>query len=329
MTITGKRSRIRGLGAALITVAALVTTACSGGAGGGGGGDDTIDIVAGVAPSSSPVAMLLGVEQGFFEEEGLNVTTTPAATGAAGVTQLINGQVQVALGGLSGTVTAVDQGIPVAFVSGGVADHEDENGTQYQTLVAGDSDIESFSDLEGKTVAVNSLKCCWELWMREAVENDGGDQKNVEFVQLAFADGVTALRSGEVDAISTLQPFATQLRNDGFRDIGDSAASAFGDPDASNTMYFMARPFVEKNPEVVERWRAALKKSADYADEHPDETRAKIAEQTKTDLADLEGVPLPEYVSELDTDAVEAEAGFLVKYGVIDEAPALDELIIE
>lgn len=302
-------------------------------AGGGGdasaGAEETIDIVAGVAPSSSPVALLIGIEQGFFEEEGLNVTTTPAATGAAGVTQLINGQTQVALGGLSGTITAVGQGIPVAFVSGGVADHDDPLGTQYQTLVAEDSDIESFADLEGKNVAVNSLKCCWEFWMREAVEKDGGDPSKVNFVQLPFADGVTALRSGDVDAISTLQPFATQLRDEGFRDIGDSAAIAFDNPDASNTMYFMARNFVEANPGVVDRWRAALQKASDYANEHPDETRAAIAEQTKTDLAELEDVPLPRYVAEIDRDAIEAEAGFLVKYGVISEAPSLEELIVE
>lgn len=288
---------------------------------------ETIDIVAGVAPSSSPVALLMGIEQGFFEEEGLNVTTTPAATGAAGVTQLINGQTQVALGGLSATITAVTQDIPVLFVSGGVADHDDPNGTQYQTIVADDSDIESFADLEGKTVAVNSLKCCWEFWMREAVDKDGGDQSKVNFVQLAFPDAVTALRSGDVDAISTLQPFATNLRNDGFRDIGDSAAIAFDNPEASNTMYFMSKQFVDANPTVVERWRAALQKSADYANSHPDETLQAIAAQTKTDPAKLAEVPLPMYVAEVDRDAVEAEAGFLVKYGVIEEAPSLDELV--
>jgi NitT/TauT family transport system substrate-binding protein len=288
---------------------------------------EPIDIVAGVAPSSSPVALLMGIEQGFFEEEGLNVTTTPAATGAAGVTQLINGQTQVALGGLSATITAVSGGIPVLFVSGGVADHDDEKGTQYQTIVAGDSDIESFADLEGKNVAVNSLKCCWELWMREAVEKDGGDQSKVNFVQLPFPDAVTALRSGDVDAISTLQPFATNLRNEGFRDIGDSAAIAFDNPEASNTMYFMSKQFVDANPTVVERWRAALQKSADYANSHPEETLAAIAKQTQTDPTNLADVPLPMYVAEVDRDAVEAEAGFLVKYGVIEKAPSIDELV--
>lgn len=331
----GRKTRIALAGAALAATM-LIASGCSGSApapagtpsAGGGDAAPPIDIVAGVAASSSPVGMLIGIEQGFFEEEGLNVTTTPAATGAAGVTQLINGQVQVALGGLSATITAVNQGIPVLFVSGGVADHADPAGTQYQTIVAGDSDIQSFKDLEGKTVAVNSLKCCWEFWMREAVEKDGGDQSKVNFVQLPFADGVTALRSGDVDAISTLQPFATNLRKDGFRDIGDSAAIAFDNPDASNTMYFMSKSFIDANPTVVERWRRALQKASDYANSHPDETRAAIAEQTKTDIAALEGVPLPSYVAEVDTAAVEAEAGFLVKYGVIPKAPSLDQLVV-
>jgi len=334
-----RRARVGGRRAALPAAALallLTATGCTlvgsepgGGSGGGGasGDEETVSMVAGVAASQSSTALLLGIEQGFFEDEGIDLTVDYAATGAAAIPQVLNGQQQVALGGISAAVTAVSQDIPVIIVSGSVNDREDPEGTQYQTLVPADSDVQSFADLSGRTVAVNSLQCCWEFWIREAVEKDGGDPSSLNLVQLPFADAVTALREGEVDAISTVQPFATGLRQDGFRDIGDSPAIAYDDPDNGNTVFYMAQSFIDENPGIVERWRTALQRSADYANSDAEATRAQIVEQTGTDAALIGDAPLPQYSAEVDRDAVEKEAGFLVKYGVIDEAPPLSELI--
>lgn len=323
--------------AALAVAATLVTIAgCSSapeaapepGGSESGGAVETLDIVAGVAASMSSLDLLIGIEQGFFEEEGLNVTTTPAATGAAGVTALINGEIQVALGGLSGTITAASQGIPVAFLSGGIADTESEEGSWYGTLVEEGSGIESFADLEGKTVAVNSLNCCWDFWTRESINADGGDGSNVQLVQLPFAQQAQALADGQVDAITTQQPFAKQAELQGFVSIGDPAAIAYDDPENGNTNYFVAKSFIEQNPDFVDRWRAALQKSADYANENPDEVRAAAVEIVELDAELVDAAPVPNFVVDLDTDAIEKEMGWLVDYGVIQNAPELDSIIV-
>lgn len=293
-----------------------------------GGSGETIDIVAGVAASMSSLNLYLGIEQGFFEEEGLNVTTTPVGTGAAGVTGLINGEIQVALGGLSGTITAVSQGIPVAFVSGGIADLGGEGEDWYATLVAPDSGITSFSDLEGKTVALNSLNCCWDFWTRESVIADGGDASALELVQLPFAQQADALASGQVDAITTQQPFATQAELRGFVSIGNPAAIAYDDPWAGNTNYFMAKSFVDANPGVVERWRAALQKSAEFANANPDLVREAAIEIVSLDPDLVAAAPVPHFTAELDLNAIEKEAGWLHKYGVIANAPSVDDMVI-
>ncbi|MCU1438727.1 MAG: transporter substrate-binding protein [Naasia sp.] len=301
------------------------------GSGSGSGSDapvETVDLVVGVAASMSSLDLLLGIEQGFFEEEGLNVTTTPAATGAAGVTALINGEIQVALGGLSGTITAASQGIPVAFVSGGIADTESEEGSWYGTLVEEGSGIESFADLEGKTVAVNSLNCCWDFWTREAINADGGDGSKVQLVQLPFAQQAQALADGQVDAITTQQPFAKQAELQGFVSIGDPAAIAYDDPENGNTNYFMAKQFVEENPGVVERWRAALQKSADYANENPDAVRQAAIDIVELDPELVEAAPVPNFVVDIDRNAIEKELSWLVDYGVIQNAPEIDDIII-
>ncbi len=300
----------------------------SGGSSGGGGGEgETVKIVAGVAVSPSSAVLLIGQEQGFFEEEGIELELASAASAAGGVPNVINGQLDVVLGGISGVVLAVAQGIPVQFVSGAVTDIETEQGTIYQTMVAPDSGIESFADLEGKTVGVNSLNCCWDFWIREAVEKDGGDPSTMNLVQLPFPDQGPALRNGSVDAISTLQPFATQLSQEGFVNIGDSPAVAYDNPEAGNTNYFMATSFLEEHPGLLERWQRAIQRSSDYANEHPDEVRALIVERVGTPADLVEQAPLPFYTAELDTDAIEKEAEFAVKYGVIEEAPSIEDLV--
>ncbi len=294
---------------------------------GQGEGQETINIVAGVAVSPSSAVLLIGQEQGFFEEEGIELELGQAASAAGGVPNLINGQLDVVLGGISGVVTAVAQGIPVQFVSGAVTDVETPQGTIYQTMVAPDSGIESFADLEGKTVAVNSLNCCWDFWIREAVEKDGGDPSTLNLVQLPFPEQAGALRNGSVDAVSTLQPFATQMRLEGFVDIGDSAAIAYDNPSNGNTNYFMATSFLQENPGLLERWQRALQRSSDYANENPEEVRALIVERVGTPADLVEQAPLPHYTAELDIDTIEKEAEFAVKYGVIEEAPSIEDMV--
>jgi NitT/TauT family transport system substrate-binding protein len=165
--------------------------------------------------------------------------------------------------------------------------------------------------------------------MREAISKDGGNPDTTKFVELHFADAVTALKQGKVDAISTAQPYATQLRQQGFRDIGDSAAIAFGNPEADNTDYYMSKQFVDQHPGIVKRWQTALQKASDYANAHPDETRAKIVEQTKIDPALAAAAPLPKYTAQVDQPTIQKEASFLVKYGVIQKAPDVKSLVAQ
>ncbi len=78
-----------GAAVALAACAATVLSACggSGGSGGSGGtatGAKTDDITVGVFTGSlADLPVLVAQEKGIFTKEGLNVTTTPVAGGAA------------------------------------------------------------------------------------------------------------------------------------------------------------------------------------------------------------------------------------------------------
>lgn len=288
----------------------------------------SVPMTVGVAASQSSTALILGKDHGFFQQNGIDLTIGKAATGAGAITEVINGQQQAGLGGISPVVIAAASNIPVEMVSGSVADRTAPEGAQYQTMVAGNSPVHSLRDLENRTVAVNSLKCCWEFWLREAVSKAGGDPSTVKLVQLSFPDQVTALKQGKVDAISTAQPYATSLRQEGYRDIGDTPAIAFDDPNADNTVFYMSKSFITQHPGIVEKWRRALQQSSDYANSHPDETRAAIVKQTSADPQLVASAPLPRYTAEIDRSVVEKEASFTVKYGAAKSVPDYSSYVV-
>ena len=83
----------------LAALALLVPVAACGGddsgdsgGGGGGGGDQEVQLArVGVIPIVDVAPIYLGVEQGFFEEQGLEVELVPGSGGAAAVPCVVSG----------------------------------------------------------------------------------------------------------------------------------------------------------------------------------------------------------------------------------------------
>jgi NitT/TauT family transport system substrate-binding protein len=289
--------------------------------------DGQVTIKLGYAPIAGEAHLPLGIQAGVFEENGIDLELVPLATSAAGVAQLTNGQLQVVVGGVTGVITSRAGGIKVQIVSGMYADQPEPN-EQIQTVVGADSGIKSWKDLEGKTVAVNAVKCCYEFWVNESVRQAGGDPSTITYVQIPFAEQITAIEAGNVDAMTSLQPFPMQLTGTGdYISLGDPAAIAYDDPENVAVVGFMSQQYIEDNPDVVERWNKALASAADYANQHPDELRDVIAQETKIDPALIANMPLPNYTTEVRPDVVAKETGFLVDAGVITEAPPVSDLI--
>ena len=153
-------------------------------------------------------------------------------------------------------------------------------------MVDPDSGIESITDLEGQRVAVNTLNNIFDSVISEGIEQAGGDPNQVEFVELAFPDMVPQLEAGNVDAISTVDPFAVVGDEAGFQRI----YGPFSEPveDLSIGAYFTSEQQIAENPELVEQFTAAMKESQAFSEENPEIVREVIAEYTTTEPEILE-----------------------------------------
>lgn len=319
-------SRVTALKTVSLVALLMSASACGSGGASNGSSKSPIMTVA-ITPVSTSVCVEVTQERGEFKSKGLDVKLTPAPpTSAAQIAQVINGQVTVGLGAYTGVVSAVANNLPVVITNASDYDFNKGGQTAFSVLVAKDSTITSFKELEGKTVAVNSLQGTWELALRQAIEDGGGDPSKVKLTAVSFSDQGTALKSGRVDAILTLQPLIASLTAEGLKSIGDPFAVVFGKPDSASAVLFMSKKFVTDNASEAKTFVETLQEGDKWCNAHPKEMSDALARITKIPAAVLAKAPLPDYGAKIDPAETESWAKLLVKYGVIKEAPATSDV---
>lgn len=327
-------ARRRVLGAA-VAAGALLLAACGsnggespgagGGATGGGGGGETTAVTVGVIPIVDVAPIYLGKEKGFFEEEGLELTLETAQGGAAIVPGVVSGQYQFGFSNTISLLLASSKNLPLKVVSNGVAASADPQQDFGGIVVKGDSPIQSFADLAGKKIAVNTLNNIQTTTINELVRAAGADPSGIQYVELAFPDIAPAVAKGDVDAGQLVEPFLTIAKDQGDRNIGSNYAGVM--PELTVAMYFTSTNYAESNPEVVEAFTAAMKKSLAYAAANPDEARAVLGTYTKIDQAVSEKVTLPGWPEEINRESVQKLSELAQQDKLLTTAPDLDALL--
>jgi NitT/TauT family transport system substrate-binding protein len=291
----------------------------------GSGAGGTTDVTVGVIPIVDVAPIYLGVEQGFFEEQGLNLKLQTAQGGAAIVPGVVSNQFQFGFSNTTSLLLATSQGLPVKAVASGVASTGKDGGDFGAVVVGKDSPIRTAADLAGKRVAVNTLKNINTTTVNEAVRKAGGDPSGIEYVELAFPDIVPAITRGDVDAGQVVEPFLTTAKSQGLREVSSNYVAT--DPDLTVAMYFTSKSYADQNPEVVSKFSAAMQKSMEYAQANPDAARAALAGYTKIDPTVRGAVTLPRWPAAIDEDSVNALADLAVQDKLFTEAPDLSTLL--
>ncbi|MDX2675123.1 ABC transporter substrate-binding protein [Streptomyces sp. NY05-11A] len=311
-------------GALLLAAAACGSSDDSKASGGGSsGGATTVEL--GLIPIVDVAPVYLGVQRGFYEKHGLKLSITTAQGGAAIVPAVVSGQYQFGFSNVTSLMVAQSNSVPVKAVSNGIASTGVRGKDFNALMVKKGSAITSPKDLQGKQVAINTLKNINETAVRESVRKAGGDPDRVKFVELAFDQMPAALDQGQVDAVSVVEPATATVRSQG----GVQIASPLVDvaPNLTVALYFTSQQYLRKNPEVVRKFQEATAESLAYAEAHPDEVRQIITTYTKIPASVLARVTLPKWPAAANRSSIEA----LRKLGEQDElfksTPDLDKLL--
>jgi NitT/TauT family transport system substrate-binding protein len=276
--------------------------------------------------AGTPSAFLsYAVDQGFFEEEGLDVTVEVSPGGAANVPGVMAGDFEIAGSNIVSVILARGEGLPLRMISAGTFATEDPDEDFSAVLVMPDSDIEDHEDLDGRSVAVNTLANVAELTIRASLDNLGAGHEDIEFVEMPFPDMLPALQEGRVDAVHVIEPFMSLGLQQDMRSVLVPYNQT--EPGLAIGSYFASDDYIEQNPDVIERFAAGVAASSDHIAENPDDFRAALPELADLDPEVAEIVNIPDWGGAVDTGSVELIAERMEQFGIIGEAPPVDDLV--
>lgn len=142
-------------------------------------------------------------------------------------------------------------------------------------VVPRDSRLRTVADLKGKKVALNKGSNVHYLLVK-ALEKAGVDYKDINVVYLPPADARAAFERGAVDAWVIWDPFlAAAERQINARVLADGKGLV-----ANHQFYLAARPYAEKNGDIVRIVLEEIAKVDDWGAKNPQEVSQILAAQT-------------------------------------------------
>ncbi len=310
-------SRRAFVGGSFAAAATLVLAGC-GGAGGGNGAASTASSGASAGgektaltfcldytPNTNHTGVYVAKNQGFFDEEGLDVTIVQPADGTA-EGAIGTGQAQFGISYQDYLAAAYDAGNTGFEAVAAVIQH---NTSGIMSRAA--DNITRAKEMEGHVYTTWDM-AVEQATIKQVMESDGGDFSKLSMVPYSVDDEVMGLKSNMFDCVWVYEGWAVQnakiqdydINYFSFKDM-DDVFDFYTPVIAANTQYAQA------NPEVTKAFLRAVKKGYEFAVEKPEEA-AKI---------------LCQEVPELDSELVLASATFLAaeytaeaeSWGVIDK----------
>lgn len=198
--------------------------------------------------------LTIAERRGYFKDVGLDVRITDHGGGAKALQSLIGGSVDVVTGAYEHTIRMQAKGQDVRAVV--------ELG-RFPAIVVGvrkslAGEIKSAAALKGKKIGVTAPGSSTNMLVQFAMVKAGLKPNDASFIGVgAGASGVAAMKKGEIDAISHLDPVIAKLEADG--DIvtlidtrtEKGTRDLFGGSNPAAVMY-TKNDFIQKNPNTTQ-----------------------------------------------------------------------------
>ena len=207
--------------------------------------------------------LTIAERRGLFKEEGLEVEINDLAGGARSLQSLVGGSVDVVTGAYEHTIRMQAKGQDIRAVV--------ELGRFPAIVIAVRKEkagqIKSAADFKGAKIGVTAPGSSTALTVQYAMVKAGLKPTDAAYVGVGGGAGaVAAMKRGEIDVISHLDPVIAKLEADGdIQVLIDTRTEAgtralFGGSNPAAVLY-TKQDFIEKNPNTTQRLVNAFMKS--------------------------------------------------------------------
>jgi NitT/TauT family transport system substrate-binding protein len=204
--------------------------------------------------------LTIAEQMGYFKAEGLDVTIVDFAGGSKALQAVVGGSADVVSGAFEHTINMQFKGQKMrAFVLQGAAP-QIVLGINPKTM----PNYKGFADLKGKKIGVSAPGSSTNVMVNFILAKVGLKPSDVSIIGVGTGNGaVAAMRSGQIDAMSNLDPVITLLQRSGdLKVVSDTRQLAesdkvFGGPMPSGCLYAL-QTFIDKNPATTQALTNAM-----------------------------------------------------------------------
>lgn len=279
----------------------------------------TVDI--GYKKHVAYMPLFVAQEKGFFEQEGLIVNPVIFDSTNQMMAAVVSGDIDASLGGANlQTVFSIEEKSPNSMKVSQTLDVNENTGISC-VMVKADSNIEELPDLEGKKSATIPGTFA-PIWIDATLKTVGLSKEDIEIKGIDTKLQLSALGSGQVDVLFTLEPACSFGVNKGIgKIIYQEPLRHLG---KSLTASIISEKLIQENPEVAAKIVTATDKSIDFIRNNPEESMAIMAKYADYSTESINGMKLPVYSksNELDVESIQELADKLYAEG--DLAKQLD-----
>ncbi|ANC31841.1 ABC transporter substrate-binding protein [Isoptericola dokdonensis] len=253
--------------------------------------------------------------------DGMTIQVVPMANSTDQLNAVLTGDVDFALMGVPTVISGVAQGKDVRLVASGA-----DGGSG----IIGSPDVAGVEDLAGARIGIVPGSS-QEIALRLTLEAAGIDpETDVELVNLGYADMADALARGDIDAFAGAEVNVSVALLAGAHEVTSIYDTAIG---PVNIGLATTGTLVEEDPELVQEVVDTHAAAVDALLADPEAWKEGVADQFSFEPEVLDSATENIWLrADLDDEylaQVEALAGEMVDLAVIDEAPAVTDVVAD
>lgn len=275
--------------------------------------------------------MYLAEEKGFFKKHGVDVKLQTIQSATDRRTAMAANRIQ-------GFMTTVDTHVMTAAANIPVQQVLALDTSSGGDGVVAKKEIQSFKDLKGKSVALDTSGGASYFWFMYMLDKNGMKMSDVNVVNMSAGDAGAAFVGKKVDAAVTWEPWLSKAKKTSF---GHVLLSSDQTPGLIVDSLGLRTDFIQNNPKLVQGIVDAWFEALDYAKKSPDDAdqiMAKSLGQTteefraeKPDVTFYDQAGNKKYFGQgangLITDVTKKASDFWLQAGLIKKQPVVKDMI--
>ena len=223
-------------------------------------------------PGGDNLGFWAGQEQGFFEDEGIDLNIRHSNDPTASIKLAASGERPMAIAYTGDILFSAAKGNLVKSV------YTLTESSPFGIIALDEAGIDRAEDLAGKRVGVTSLPTD-QAYFDNMLDEAGVDKSEVDVVDPGQA-GIQQVIQGNLDGTSAIVNYEPAvLENEGIEDYTFTFYSDYGAPDAPFYCIVANPAWLEENGDVVEAFIRATRASFDWTDENVDEAAELFVQQ--------------------------------------------------